>query len=394
MDFDYTVNSELNIIRDSIREFVSKECPRDKARELDEGAIFPAELLDKIAELGFYGLTVPEEYGGEGISLPGAMIAVEELAVIHPVSALAYSYHAFCGGAVLARWGSKDQKERYLDDLAQGSMLFTCALAETPVGYRGFPSFEATAVADGDGFMLNGTRHLVNFAARADYCLVPAQTKAAEGGGGSGDGRKEGLTIFIVDMENEGITIDNTAKVGMKGAAVDTVTFDRLRIPAENILGGETQLHRGAELLHNMIDMINLGSAALCLGLARGAYEYARQHARERVQFGLPIAKFEAVQYMLVELSAQIDALRLLAYRAGAAADRNEPFSEEVNKAMLQGLEVVQKAAMYVMQICGGYGYAMEYDAQRYLRDCIALPLNGVHPLYFKAAVGAMTTMA
>ncbi len=367
---DFSLNDEQRIIQETIRDFVSKECPREVARELDESKSFPEDLLNKIAELGFCGLTVPEEYGGEGVNLLGATIAVEELSVLSPVLALAYMYPTFGGGAVLSRLGSKDQKEHFLGSLARGSLLFTIGLAETEAGYSSTQLIKTKAVTEKDGFRINGKKLFVSLADRAQYCLTLVRTEKP-------DSEQEELTFFIIDLKSPGVHIKDMHKMGMKGVNPKEVEFKDVRISADNTLGGRENLHNGLKQLEDVLDLQNLGTAACCLGIAQGVYDYARKHARERIQFDYPIISFEAIQYMLVDLAVQIDAMRLLLYRAVVCADQGNPFSREINTAMVYGLDLVHKASMQAMQICGGYGYALEYDAQRYFRDAYSVPLNG-----------------
>lgn len=378
---DNYVNEEQSIIRDTIREFCLKECPRDVARELECSSIFPGELLRKLAGLGFCGLTIPEEYGGEGVNLVSAVVTTEELSVVSPVLALAYAIPSFCGGAVISRMGSEKQKRIFLEPLARGETLFTIAMAESPSGYAGHQSITMQAEPLDGGFILNGSKTFVSLTRESRYCLVAVRIDQNPGG-------EDGLAFLIVDLTTPGVSMEEQPKVGMKGTGTSTVTFQDVYVSEESILGGFDQLNRGLRQLESAIAYLNLGLAACSLGIARGIHEYARQHARERIQFDLPIVKFEAIQFMLVELSVQIEAMSLLLYRAANKADRNENFNEEINTAMVYALELVQNASLQAMQICGGYGYALEYDAQRYLRDSFALPLNGLSPTYFKSALG------
>lgn len=378
---DYLLDEEQSIIRDTIREFVLKECPRDIARELECGSIFPGELLSRLAGLGFCGLTIPEEYGGEGVNLVSAVVTTEELSVVSPVLALAYAMTVFCGGAAINRMGSEEQKSIFLEPLARGENLVTFGLAETPAGYTSHQSITMQAELLDGGYILNGSKTFVSFTRESRYCLVAVRTDHNPDG-------KAGITFFIVDLTTPGVSMEDQPKVGMRGTGTKTVIFRDVSVSAKNILGGLDELNRGLRQLESVVDYQNLGLAACSLGLARGIHEYAQQHARERIQFDLPIVKFEAIQFMLVDLSVHIEAMKLLLYHAASIADRNENFNKAINTAMIYALELVQKASLQAMQICGGYGYAMEYDAQRYLRDSFSLPLNGLSPTYFKTALG------
>jgi len=365
----FELSSEQIIIKETIRDFVLKECPRDMARELEEKEEIPEKLWTQISDLGFFGLTIPEEYGGEGESCLAGLVTTEELAVMAPPFALAYSASAFSGGAVISRLGDQQQKEAYLEKLARGELVFTAALNEEEKGFN-MAGIKTTASLEGSELVLNGTKRLVSLAGHADYCLVLANSAGSSEDEGS-------LTMVIVDTGSAGIQTDKLSKIGMKSLGVCDTNFNDVRVPVKNILGGSEKLNCGTGQIKHFLDIQNLSYAACQLGIARGAYEYAKSHAKERVQFGSPIVKFSAVQEMLVNVAMEIEACRLLVYRAGALADSGEPFSREAGIAVSYALRIAKKAASQGLQICGGYGYALEYDAQRYLRDAYAVPANG-----------------
>ncbi len=366
---DFELSDEHLIIKETIRNFVQKECPRELARELEEKEEVPSILWDKLSELGFFGLTVPEKYGGEGVNSLGGLITIEELSGIFPSLALFYTGTVFCGGGVISCLGDENQKEAYLEKLARGKLIFTTALAEEEVGLN-LENIKAAAETKGNELIVSGEKKLVALGEHADYYIVLVKSQNQQEGSDS-------LSILLVDAASPGITKCNKKKIGMKSAGSYELLFNQVRVPAANVLGGSDYLNRGKEQISLILDLQNLAHAASRLGIARGVFEYARNHARNRVQFGLPIIEFNAVKKMLVELVVEIEACRLFIYRAGNLADTGKPFSLESSMALSSALRLAKKAAGHGIQICGGYGYALEYDAQRYWRDTFAAPING-----------------
>jgi acyl-CoA dehydrogenase len=368
---DVRLTDEQEFIQETIRKFLAKECPREVARDLDARAVFPAELLKQIAALGFCGLNIPEEYGGAGSNLLGSIIVVQELATIAPTLAAAFASATLRGGATLSRFGSEDQKKRFLPAIARGELLFTFATDES----RG--AVEAIAVDGGQAFVLNGVRKFVSLANQADYVLTPARTG-------------EGLSVFIVDAKPAGLQSKETKKVGFRGSSLCEVMFEHVRIARDNVLGGAGCLNLADQQLPYFAELEEVAIAAFSVGLAQGAYEYAKSYARERVQFGKPIAEFEAVQHMLVDMAIELRASRWLLYHACWLADQCAPFALEAAMAQVHATPLARKASLQCLHILGGYGYMMEYDAQRYVRDALTL-LEGCESVeVLKNSVGAL----
>ena len=365
----FILNEEQLIIKETIRDFVQKECPRETVREMEETQTIPFDLWHKLAELGFLGLTIPEDYGGEGINYLGGLITIEELSRIFPSFALTYIGSAFTGGGIIAALGDENQKQGYLEKLTGGDLFFSTALAEEEAGFK-TEGLKTIAELNGGKIIVNGSKNSVSSAGFANHLVVLVRS-------GDQDDLEANFSVLIIDVNSPGVELIKKNKIGMKSAGSYEVNFNQVNVPAASILGGSACYNRGAEQLPFIFDLQNLAYAACRLGIADGAYEYARNHAHERVQFGLPIIEFNAIKKMLVELAVEIDACRLLVYRAGNLADAGKPFSLEAAMAASSAMRLAKNAVSRGIQVCGGYGYALEYDAQRYWRDAFAAPFDG-----------------
>jgi len=366
---DFAFSEEQGMIRETVRNFMSRECPRDVAKKTDESGQFPSGLFGTIKEMGFCGLTVPEAYGGGGPNTLGAVLVAEELASLYPSLAAVFIASAFCGGNTISSMGSPEQKRRFLPDLVQGASLFAYAFRERDEAYGGGP-VKTTAAASGDAYLLNGVKSWVRLADRADYFLVTATTDPGKEPPG-------GMTVFIVDAKSNGISIQAADAVGFDSVNLCEVVFKDVAVGASDILGGPEMLGRGGEQFERLIDSENLEVAGVAVGLAQGAFEYASQYAKDRVQFGKPIVDFGAVRHMLVDMAVKIRSARMLAYQAAWRNDRGENNAIESAVARVTAVEAAHSAAFDCVQVLGGYGYAREYDAQRYLRDSLVMLTGG-----------------
>ncbi len=331
------LTDEQRAIQETIRDFMTKECPREVARDLDAREEFPRALLAQIAALGFCGLNVPEEFGGGGADLLGAVIVIEEIAALAPALAGAFAGVTLRGGRAIAQLGSEEQKKRWLPAIARGELLFTYAEGELT----------------GDACSVWGVCPFVALADQVDYMIA-----------------RVGDACLVVDPKSDGVRVRSVKKLGLRGAHLCRVTFDGA--PGESL--GEVEAWRA------LVPLRHIETTALCVGIAQGAYDYAAQYARERVQFGKPILEFEAIRHMLVDTAMDLRAARLLLYQACSLADQGLPHALEATLAHARGVELARRAALQAVQILGGYGYMMEYDAQRYARDALAL-LDGSESL-------------
>ncbi len=366
---DFSLSIEHKMIQDSVREFVEKECPIERVRELDEKDEFPMEIFRKMKPLGFSGLTIAEEYGGTGRDVLGGVIVVEELSRRFPALGWLYVMSAFYGGMNIGQNGNEKQRRQFLPKIARGEILFSYALTEPNVGSDA-ASIQTTANRHNEGFKLSGTKTLITGADHADYILTLARTD-------ENVPKHKGLTIFIVDKRKAGIEITTMAKLGYKGSTSCEVVFDEVELNAEDILGGATCVNNGWPQLLATLDVEHVEIAACSVGLAQGAFEEAMSYAKKREQFGQPIGRFQAIQHMLAEMATEIQTARLLLYYTTWLVEQTRSCSLESAMAKYYASEVAKHVSLQAMQIFGGYGYMMEYDIQRFVRDALVLPIGG-----------------
>lgn len=383
---DFTFTEEQASIRETIQKFITKELKRDEVRKRDESMAFPADMFKTIRDMGFCGLTVPEAWGGGGPNTLGAVLVAEELSSIYPALAAAFIASTFCGGNVISAMGSPEQKNRFLPELAQGSLMFSYALREPGDAY-GRSLVKTTAARSGKGFLLNGEKAWVRLADRADYLVTLASTIDEKNSGPA-------LSVFIVDAKAKGIAVHPAEKIGFDSMSLCRVTFEGTALTDGDILGGPGMLNRGGEQFEALMDSENLEVACTAVGLAQGAYAYASQYSKERIQFGKPIVDFGAVKHMLVDSALKIKSARLLAYQAASLRDRGIPASVEAAMARVSAVEAAHTAALNCVQVLGGYGYAKEYDAQRYMRDALVLLTGGEPVEVIKDSIGAMLSLS
>ncbi len=378
---DFKLSREDAMIKDAISDWVAKECTRDVVAEMDARNEFPATLARKLSQLGFCGMMIPEEIGGEGRNVLGACIVTEFIATVYPALARWYTGTTFYGGAVISALGSEHQKQRYLPKCASGKLAVALAPGETNAGPDAL-QVEASAKKSGDRFYVNGEIQYVNNADRADLIIVAAQHENSHP-------KDQSFSFFCISGKKSGMTIEPVEKLGYKGANFCRVRIEAAEVSEDDILGGPDQLSLGGQQWPQIMDIALLALTAEAVGLAQGAFDYTLNYARQRVQFGQVIGTFNVIRNMLVELAYDIEAARLLLYRAAWLADQQRPFSREISMAKCQASETARRAAMDGLQIFGGYGYSMEYDIQRYVRDAMSLTTVGASLESLKARIGA-----
>jgi butyryl-CoA dehydrogenase len=355
MVFDLT--EEQRMIQDMARSFAQKEV-LPKAAELDETGRFPEELVRKMADLGLMGVAVPEEYGGAGMDNICYVIAMEEIARACASTSVILSVNNSLACDPILKFGSEEQKRGTLVPLASGRHLGCFGLTEPGAGSDA-GSQKTTAIREGSRYIVNGTKNFITNAPHADTCILFAMTDKEKG--------HKGITAFILDMKAKGITIGkNEKKLGISASATASIILEDVEIPEENRLANEGD---GFKVAMHTLDGGRIGIAAQAIGIARASLEDALAYARERKQFGQPIANFQAIQWMLADMATEIDASRLLAYRAAWLKDRNARHSKESSMAKLYASETAMRASVKGIQIHGGYGYIKEYPAERHFRD-------------------------
>ena len=355
MVFDLT--EEQRMIQEMARNFAQKEV-LPKAAELDETGRYPGELVRQMAELGLMGVAVPEEYGGSGMDNICYAIAMEEIARACASTAVIMSVNNSLVCDPLLKFGTEEQKTKYLVPLASGKKLGCFGLTEPGAGSDA-GSQKTTAVRNSDHYVVNGTKNFITNAPEADTCILFAMTDKEK--------KHKGITAFILDMKLSGVSIGkHEKKMGIKASPTASVILEDVKIPAADRLGNEGE---GFKIAMNTLDGGRIGIAAQAIGIARASLEDALAYAKERKQFGQPIAEFQAIQWMLADMATEIDAARLLAYRAAWLKDRKSRHSKESAMAKLYASETAMRAGVKGIQIHGGYGHIKEYPAERHFRD-------------------------
>jgi alkylation response protein AidB-like acyl-CoA dehydrogenase len=361
---DFRPTEEQEILRRTVREFAEAEI-RPHVMEWDEAQHFPMDLLPKLASLGLLGITFDERYGGAAMSGVEYCICIEEIARVCPAIALSVAAHNGLCTSHIARFGSDEIKNRYLPRLVQGEVLGAWGLTEAGAGSDA-ANMRTTATRQGSCWVLNGAKTFITHGRIGGVMVVMAITDRARA--------HRGISAFVVEHGTPGMSAGKKEnKLGMRASDTSEVIFENCRIPDAQLLGEEGQ---GFINTLQILDSGRIGIAALSVGLAQGAYEAARDYARERRQFGQPIASFQAIQWKLADNATRIEAARLLTYRAAYLRDRGVRTTRESSMAKLFASEAAVKAADDGVQIHGGYGFVKDYPAEKYFRDVKLLTIG------------------
>jgi alkylation response protein AidB-like acyl-CoA dehydrogenase len=355
MDFELT--EEQRMVRHAVRRFAETEL-RPRAPEIDEGATFPVDLIPKMAAMGLMAMAVPDEFGGAGFDAVGMAVAIEEIGRVCGGTGLSLAAHNGLGCFPIAYWGSRAQKERWLPVLAQGDSLGALALTEPGAG-SDLQGVQARAVRHGDHWLIDGTKAWITNPSLAQVVVVFLRT--------SPEGSKDAFSMILVEMDRPGVTVHpKEKKMGVRGSPTHQISFEGVRVPVENLLGEEG---RGLQQTLQTLDGGRISIGALSVGIAQGALEEAVSYAKERSAFGRPISNFEAIQWMLADAGTEIEAARLLVYRAAWLKDRGVRFTREAAMAKLFASETGERVTRSAIQILGSYGYSSEYPVERMYRD-------------------------
>ncbi|MEY9211316.1 acyl-CoA dehydrogenase family protein [Thermobifida halotolerans] len=353
---DFTLTEEQTALRAMAAEFVDREITPNVV-EWDRAESVPRELVQRLGELGFLGMTVDEEYGGVGGDHVSYALVMEELGRGDSSVRGLVSVSLGLVAKSIAAHGTPEQRERWLPGLCSGRLMGCFGLTEPDTGSDA-ASLSLKAVPDGDDYLLSGSKMFITNGTWADVALIFART------GGPGP---RGITAFLVPTDSPGLERTTIhGKLGLRGQPTAQLFLDEVRVPADAVLGEEG---RGFSIAMSALDKGRVSVAAGSVGAARGALESALAHAKERVQFGRPIAAFQLVQEMLADTAVETDAARLLVWRAADLIDRGEPFATAASMAKLYATETAVRAANSAMQVFGGYGYIDEYPPGKYLRD-------------------------
>lgn len=355
MDFDLT--EEQKLLQQTIREFAESEIAPG-ASERDEARRFPHELIPKMAQLGLFGIMVPEDYGGAGLDAMAAVIVIEELARVDgAVALIVASHNSLCAGHIQT-FGNEAQKKKYLVPLARGEKLGAWALTEPGSGSDA-SALKSRARPTETGWVIHGEKVFTTQGSTAGTYVIMASTNSDRGG--------HGISAFIVDRGTPGLTVGRVEnKLGVRASDTAQLHFEEVRVPRENLLG---ELHGGFRDALRILQGGRIGIGAMAVGIARGGLEESIRYARERRQFGRRIADFEAIQWKLSDMATEIDAARLLVYRAACLKDTGQSFKRAASEAKLYASEAAVRATSQAIQIHGGYGYIKDYPVERYFRD-------------------------
>lgn len=355
MNFEYT--PEQIQLRKAIREFAESEIA-PHVMEWDEGQIFPLEVVRKLGKLGYMGSIFPEELGGAGLGYIEYSILIEELSRVDGSVGIILAAHTSLCSNHIYKSGTREQRERYLPKLAAGEWLGCWSLTEPEAGSDAAGT-RTTAVKDGDCWVLNGAKTFTTNAHFADVCVAMAVTDRTAA--------QHGISAFIVEKDTPGYRLGKKEnKLGLRASATGEVIFENCRLPASQLLGNPGE---GFVDSLKVLDGGRISIAALSLGMAEGAYEAALRYAKLRKQFGRPISEFQAIQHKLVDMATEIDAARLLNYRAAWMLDHGRRVTKESAMAKLFASEAAVRIANEALQIHGGYGFIKDYPAEKYYRD-------------------------
>ena len=354
---EFELSEEQKQIKFSIREFAEAEIG-PHVMEWDESQHFPIELKPKLAELGLMGVLFPEAYGGAGMGYVEYATIIEELSRVDGSVGISIAAHNSLCSNHIYQFGSEAQKQKYLVPLASGEQLGAWGLTEPGAGSDASGT-RTTAVRENGNWLVNGSKNFITHAIHADTCVAFASSDRSK--------HSKGITGFIFEKGMKGFSPSKKEnKLGLRASETASVIFEDCRVPDENRLGEEGQ---GFVNAMEILDGGRISIAALAVGIAQGAYESAVRYSGERQQFGKPIREFQAIQFKLADMATQIDAARLLMYRAASLKDKGRKTTKESSMAKLYASEVAVKVSEEAIQIHGGYGYTKDYPPEKYWRD-------------------------
>ncbi len=354
---DFELSDEQRMIQETVRAFVEREV-KPLASRLDREGSFPHEQVKKLAEMGFMGAFVPAEYGGVKMDLLSFVIAMEEVARVWVSLSVLMGLHNSMICETIARFGSEAQRKNYLPELARGRLLGCYAMTEPGAGSDA-ASIKTRAETSDGAYVLNGTKIFITNGRKADLAIVFAVTAPEQG--------KHGISAFLVEKGTRGFDVGRIEeKMGLRASDTAELIFQDCKVPAANLLGEKNQ---GFKIALSALDGGRIGIAGQSVGIAQGCLEEAVRYAKERRQFGRPIAEFQAIQWMIADMATEIEAARLLTYRAARRRDQGERVTKEAAQAKLFASETANRAAYRAGQIFGGSGYIQGSPVERFYRD-------------------------
>lgn len=363
-------DEELAELKKVVQHFVSSVMPRETVGEWDRDDRYPKDVLEKLATLGVMGLTVPEEYGGSGRNIRATLMVIEELSKRSLAVAIPYIMASCYAGMTVADCATEDQKRRWLPDIAEGKTLFAYGWTEPEVG-GDLASVKTTITRDGDELVINGSKRFCTGAGFSDYIYVLGRSDADAP-------RYKNLSTVVVPTSSPGVEITPIETMGLKGTHTADVTFDDVRVPFGNLMGGEESWNRGWELITGVgLDIEKLEVAAMSMGIAEAAYADALEYSTQRQQFGVAIERHQSISHSLADMKVGLYASRLVLDDAARLADAKIRSGVETSMAKLFTTETAKKIVLDAQTVMGAYGYAKDFDCERYVRDILAMPIIG-----------------
>ncbi len=354
---NFSLTKEQELVKQMVREFAINEV-KPIAAEIDVTERFPMENVEQMARYNMLGIPFPTEFGGAGGNNVSYAMTVEELSKVCGTTGVIVSAHTSLCGAPIYQFGTQEQKEKYLTPLAKGEKLGAFGLTEPNAGTDAAGQ-QTTAVLEGDHYVLTGSKIFITNGGVADIFVVFAMTDKSKG--------TRGISAFIVEKDFPGFSIGKVEeKLGIRASSTTELVFENCIVPKENLLGKEG---KGFAVAMQTLDGGRIGIAAQALGLAQGALDEAVAYMKERKQFGKSIAAFQGLQWMVADMDVQIEAARLLVYKAAYKKDMGMPYSVEAARAKLYASEVAMDVTTKAVQLFGGYGYTKEYPVERMMRD-------------------------
>ena len=354
---DFNLTAEQKMVQSVVQRFAETEI-KPIAQELDQIGEFPWPVIKKMGLINLMGMTVPKEWGGAGVDYISYSIAIEEVARVCASTSVIMAVHNSVCCAPIYKFGNDFQKDKFLKPLAEGEKLGGFALTEPSAGSDA-GAVRTTAILDGENYIINGNKIFITSGCEADTLLVLVSTDPALG--------TKGLTAFIVEKGMPGFTYGTIEdKMGVRASATSELVFDNCRVPKSNLLG---EINKGFKIGMDTLDGGRIGIASQAVGIAQGALDESIRYAKEREQFGRPIGKFQAIQWMLAEMATKVEAARFLVRRAAYLKDASKPFTKQSAMAKLYASRIAREVTSDAVQIHGGYGYTKDYAVERFYRE-------------------------
>ncbi len=362
---DFTLTPEQTELQGSIREFTAKKLI-PLAHEIDESEEFPKELFKEMGQLGYFGLTIPEEYGGMGLDFMSASLVAEELSKGSAGVTLSFAAHAFLCTYNLYAFADETQRRKYLPKLISGEWIWAFALTEPGSGSDS-TNLATTATLKGDAYVLNGSKMFITNGSVAQVFLVFARTPRKPG--------SQGVSLFIVERGSPGLSVGkDIPKLGTRGSPLNEVSFNECSVPVASLVGKEG---RGISHMLRALDVERTLLSGIAIGAAQAAFDYALDYSKKRRQFDAPICSFQLVQEMLAQMAMEIEAARLLVRQSAWRLDNKMDINRHASFAKLFGAQMIMRVTQMAMQVFGGYGFCREFPVERFYRDAALMGLGG-----------------